>query len=391
MKSVLLLLVIAIGAMAVMLSQFYLTGVSQPTPRELSGQPVKVDPDRIAANGVIEGAHLEAAIRFEVTGTLAAIHVREGQDVQRGGLLAELDNDTQKHHVALARAELATARADLERLRNGEREEKRKAAAAVEAARKAMLQKAENDYKRSQRLLRTQSGSAEQVETDHFIMLRARADLAEAAAEHALAEAPARKEDIAAAEGRVAAAKAKLRLAQTDLAKTRLLARSPGRILRVQAEVGELASPNSAQPLLSMADLSHLRVRAFIEELDAGRVRAGQRAAVTADSYPGQEFPGVVALVIPRMGKRAPQTDEAHEYKDMYFREVLIDLDSTASDLPVNLRVQVRIEAGKKTADDSETPQPEKESKSTESKQRTQGSLVPTQHVGTHAGTLRVP
>jgi hypothetical protein len=45
------------------------------------------------------------------------------------------------------------------------------------------------------------------------------------------------------------------------------------------------------------------------------------------------------------MGKRAPQTDEAHEYKDMYFREVLIDLDSTTPDLPVSLRVQVRIDA----------------------------------------------
>ena len=92
-----------------------------------------------------------------------------------------------------------------------------------------------------------------------------------------------------------------------------------------------------------MADLSHRRVRAFIEELDAGRIRTGQRAVVTADGYPGQEYAGTVAVVIPRMGKRAPQTDQANEYKDMYFREVLIDLDSSA-DLPVNLRVQVRID-----------------------------------------------
>lgn len=345
MKSILLVVVIAVGALAAVFSQFYLTGVSQPVPRRMVGKPMLAEPDRIAANGVVEGANLEAALRFEVTGILAAIHVKDGQDVQRGTLLAELDNDTQKHHVALARAELATARADLERLNNGEREERRKAAAAVEAAKRAVLKQAENDYKRSQHLLRTNAGSIEQVENDHFKMLRARADLAEATAEHALADAPARKEDIAAAEGRVAAAEAKLHLAETDLAKTRLLSRSSGRILRVHAELGELASPNSAQPILSMADLSHLRVRAFIEELDAGRVRAGQRALVTADGYPGQEFPGIVSVVIPRMGKRAPQTDEAREYKDMYFREALIDLDSTSADLPVNLRMQVRIDA----------------------------------------------
>lgn len=348
MKTTLLILVLAIGAMAGILSQFYLAGVSQPAATDPGGQPVRIPPDRVAANGVVEGTHPEALLRFEVTGILAAIHVREGQEVHRDTVLAELDNDTQKHQVALARAELAIARAQLERLRNGERPEKRKATAAVEAARRAVLDQAQADLKRSKQLTYKNAASGEQLENDHFKMLRAKADLAEAAAEHALMEAPARKEDIAAAEGRVAAAEARLHLAETDLAKTRLLARSSGRILRVHAELGELAAPNSTQPLFTMADLSHLRVRAFIEELDAGRVRAGQRAVVTADGYPGQEFPGSVSLVIPRMGKRAPQTDQANEYKDMYFREVLIDLDSTAIDLPVSLRVQVRIDAPEK-------------------------------------------
>lgn len=349
MKSILLILVIAIGALAGVLGQFYLTGLSQPPLQKPGGrQPVEA-PDRIAANGVVEGAHSEAALRFEVTGIIAAIHVREGQEVRRGALLVELANESQKHQVSLAKAELAIARAQLERLRNGERLERRRASSAVEAARRAVLEQAQADYKRSQQLMHRNAGSGEQLDNDHFKMLRAKAELAEAAAEHALVEAPARKEDIEAAEGRVASAEARLHLAEADLAKTRLLARSSGRILRVHAELGELATLNSAQPLLTIADLSHLRVRAFIEELDAGRVRAGQRAVVTADGYPGQEFPGTVSLVIPRMGKRAPQSDEANEYKDMYFREVLIDLDSTATDLPVNLRVQVRIDAAERT------------------------------------------
>ncbi len=346
MKTTLLVLVIAIAAMAGMLSQFYLAGLSQPAAHNPGGrQPLGTPPERIAANGVVEGAHAEAALRFEVTGIIAAIHVREGQEVQRGALLVELANESQKHQVALATAELAGARSQLEKLRNGERTEKRKASAAVEAARRAVLEQAQADYKRSQRLVHSNASSGEQLENDHFKYLRAKADLAEAAAEHALVEAPARKEDIAAAEANVASAEARLHQAESDLAKTRLVARSSGRILRVHAELGELATPLGTQPLITIADLSHLRVRAFIEELDAGRVRAGQRAVVTADGYPGQEFSGTVALVIPRMGKRAPQTDEANEYKDMYFREALIDLDSTPTDLPVNLRVQVRIDA----------------------------------------------
>jgi HlyD family secretion protein len=281
---------------------------------------------------------------LEVAGIITAIHAREGQEVQRGTLLVELANETPKHQVALARAELGIARADLLRLRNGERPEKRKAVAAVEQARHVVTQQAETDLKRTLRLTQEHAITQEQRDNDRFKLLRSKAEQAEAAAERALVDAPARSEDIAAAESRVAAAEAKLHLAETDLAKKRLLARSSGRILQVHAEPGELATPNSTHPILTMADLSHLRVRAFVEELDAGRVRVGQRAVVTADGYPDQEYPGVVAVVIPRMGKRAPHTDQANEYKDMYFREVLIDLDSSCADLPINLRVQVRID-----------------------------------------------
>lgn len=349
MKTSLLILLMAAIAAAGLGSQFYLSGDAHSSPLDPGGKPLEATLAQIAANGVVEGARPEAALRLEVAGVLAAVHVHEGQQVTRGAVLAELANDTQKHQVALAKAELAIARADLERLRNGERPEKRKAVASVEQARRVVSQQAESDFKRSQRLSGTDAASREQIDNDRFKMQRSKAELAEAAAERALVDAPARVEDIAAAEGRVAAAEARLHLAETDLAKTRLTARSVGRILQVHAEPGEVATPNSVQPVLTMADLSHLRVRAFIEELDAGRVRAGQRALVTADGYPGQEYPGVVSLVIPRMGKRAPQTDQPNEYKDMYFREVLIDLDSTV-DLPVNLRVQVRIDSSTQVA-----------------------------------------
>jgi multidrug resistance efflux pump len=342
MKISLTILAIAVASVMGVGSQLYISGRAQSSQPDPGGKPVEYAADQIAANGVVEGVRPEADLRLEVTGIIAVVHVREDEEVRRGTVLLELTNDAQKHQVALAAAELAIARADLERLRNGERPEKRKAVAAVEQSRRVISQQAEADRKRSQQLAQSNAATDEQLNNDRFKALRAKADLAEATAERELVEAPARKEDIAAAEGRVAAAQARLLLAETDLAKRRLVAPSDGRILQVHAEPGELATPTSGPPLVKMADLSHRRVRAFIEELDAGRVRVGQSAVVTADGYPGQEYPGTVALVIPKMGKRAPQTDQANEYKDMYFREVLIDLQSTA-DLPVNLRVQLRI------------------------------------------------
>jgi hypothetical protein len=64
---------------------------------------------------------------------------------------------------------------------------------------------------------------------------------------------------------------------------------------------------------------------------------------VTADGFPGREFRGKVALVASRMGKRVLQSDAPGEYKDLYFREVMIDLD-TGTDLALNMRVQARIQ-----------------------------------------------
>jgi HlyD family secretion protein len=142
-------------------------------------------------------------------------------------------------------------------------------------------------------------------------------------------------------------AEAKLHSAEAELAKTRLLAPSAGRVLQLFAEPGEMASPTSHQPVLIMADLSKRRVRAFVEEMDVERVETGGEAAVTADGLPGRTFSGKVAVALTRMGKRAPQSDAPNELKDLYFREVLIDLDA-GEELPMNLRVQVRIQAAAK-------------------------------------------
>ena len=137
------------------------------------GKAVAFNPDRVAADGVVEGARPEVAIRPDVAGILATVHVRETQDVARGTLLAELDNETQKQRVALAVAELARARSQLDRLRNGERAERRKAAAAVEQAREVIVQQTKADWERSRRLAENRSASREEFDRSYYTMLRA--------------------------------------------------------------------------------------------------------------------------------------------------------------------------------------------------------------------------
>jgi hypothetical protein len=98
--------------------------------------------------------------------------------------------------------------------------------------------------------------------------------------------------------------------------------------------------------VLRLADVSRRRVRAFVEELDAGRIQVGQRVVATADGFPGQEYAGTVVEVAGRMGKDAPESDAPGEYKDVHYREAVIEL-AAGLDLPLGLRVQVRIAAGR--------------------------------------------
>jgi multidrug resistance efflux pump len=307
--------------------------------REAPGQPLH----HVAANGVVEGARPEVAMRPEIVGTIAAIYFRENQQVEKGELLIELVNEERRQKVALAEAELATARADLDRLHNGERAEKRAAFKANASARRAIQLQAQKDWERIERARAGRAASQEQSDAAYYHLLRAKAELEQAEVEHALVEAPPRQDEVAAAEGRVRAAEARVRLAQAELAKTRLRAPTRGQVLRVYAEPGELAEPRSVQPVLVFADLSQRCVRAFVEELDASRVKVGQSAVVTCDGLPGQEFRGTVREVLPRMGKRSLRTDAPEEYKDVYFREVIVELVGGA-ELLLNLQVRVQIQ-----------------------------------------------
>lgn len=299
-------------------------------------------PDMVAANGTVEGKHPEVGLRPQVPGILTAINARENASVKQGQVLAELSNETQKAQLTLARAELAVARQQLKKLEAGERIQVIARAKAVEAAKQAAYRLSQDDWQRAQN---ARGGiSAGELDKTRTQMTLARAEWDQAKADLAMLLEGTRSEDVAAARAQVEVAEAKVHAAEAELAKTRLVAPTDGKVLQVLAEPGELASTTSPQPVLIMADLSGRRVRAFVEELDVDRLETGRPATVTADGMPGRTFTGQVAVVLPRMGKRAPQSDAPNEMKDMYYREVLIDLDA-GDELPTNLRVQVRIQA----------------------------------------------
>jgi HlyD family secretion protein len=112
----------------------------------------------------------------------------------------------------------------------------------------------------------------------------------------------ARRDSLSIATARRDAAKAAIDRLEADAAKYRIVAPIDGVVIERFAEPGEIVSP--ASHLMTIVDLSRLRVEAEIDEFDIEAVTLGAQATITAEGYPARRFRGEVEeiadAVVPR-------------------------------------------------------------------------------------------
>src|SRR5215472_15805081 len=85
-----------------------------------------IDPSLIVAPGRVEAMSEEVRVSSELSGRLKIVNVEEGDRVQRGQVLAEVENDDYRARVREAEAELAEREAELRRTVNGARTQERR-------------------------------------------------------------------------------------------------------------------------------------------------------------------------------------------------------------------------------------------------------------------------
>ena len=123
--------------------------------------------------------------------------------------------------------------------------------------------------------------------------------------------------------------------------------RSPidGIVLRKYRRAGELVSVYFDTPVITVGDVSRLRVRAEVDERDIGAITVGQKAVCLAEAYGDRQFTGFVSRVTKILGRKNIHTDDPAEKNDTRVLETLIDLDGHPP-LPVGLRLDVFILTG---------------------------------------------
>jgi len=97
------------------------------------------------------------------------------------------------------------------------------------------------------------------------------------------------------------AVRAALEYAKVQLSYATIRSPISGVIASVSTQEGETVAAGLLAPtFVTIIDLSKLQVDAFVDETDIGRVKAGQRAVFTVDTYPDKEFEGVVSAIYPK-------------------------------------------------------------------------------------------
>jgi len=199
--------------------------------------------------------------------------------------------------------------------------------------------KAEDALRKAQEDLATLQAGPDSLELDkdktqvaqaEYALRKAQADLAEM-------EAGPDPKDVEVAQAKVVAAQADLEEAQAALEAATMVAPFDGTVIDVGAEVGDLVS--SSIVVVTLADLSHLEVKALVDETDISQVEIGQEAEITFDALPGKRFSGRV-LSVPLQGTLS---------QNIVTYEVPVSLEGTEGvTLKPGMTANLKITVGKK-------------------------------------------
>ena len=198
--------------------------------------------------GLVRGTQIRIAP--EVGGQLATIKVHKGERVRAGDVVAELSALELSAAVVQARAALAAAQANRDHVYAGVRAEEVAALAAEIAKAKSRLEYAQQQLARTTYLARSDTATQQALDQTENDAAAARADVAEAQANHAAAIAGPTREERAIADAQVKAAASALAVLGRQLEKTILRAPADGIVSVRVAEVGE--NVVAGQPVLAI-------------------------------------------------------------------------------------------------------------------------------------------
>lgn len=249
--------------------------------------------DEIKLTGTIETTTV--IVSFKVPGRLKERLVDEGQQVKAGQIVARLEDVELKDERAVRSADQQAAQAALADLKAGSRQEEIAATAATLARLKAEAERSAQDAMRAEALFKKEVIPRKELDGARAARDAAAAAVREGEQRLQLSKAGPRPDAVRAAQARLEGATASRSLADTRLSQAVLAAPLSGTVLAKHAEPGEMLAPGS--PVMTIARLDEVWVRAYLPETQLGRVTLGQQVKVVSDTWKGRSYLGTVSFI----------------------------------------------------------------------------------------------
>jgi HlyD family secretion protein len=282
----------------------------------------------ISTNGRVEPEQ-NIQIPSPVAAVVRAVYVRAGDSVPAGKLLMTLDDTDARSKVAAAESGVKSAQASLEAATQNGTLEQRQASAADITRSKLERDQAQHDFDALLKLNSTGAASPSEVASARQRLATADANLHAAEQSSQSRYSPA---EIDRARAALQDAETNRQAAEKILAETAVHAPSAGTVYSVNIQATEFAEQGKV--LLQIADLHKLRVVAYFDEPEIGRLAVGQPIVIKWDAKPGVVWHGHI--------ERTPSTIEQYETRRVGETPIHID-DSPDGALLPNISVTVTV------------------------------------------------
>lgn len=261
-------------------------------------------------------------------GVIAKLYVHLGEKVRKGQELLRMDSADAANRVAGARAGLQGAEAALMNMQHGGTQDERLAEQADLTSAQNQVQQAQATLATDQKLLAEGAASANEVALAQQQLTNA---------QNRVTQIQKRIHDrfgtidLSSQRAQVAQARANLSAAQSGYASVDVHAQFAGTVYSLP--VAQYDFVQAGQPLINVADLTKLQIRAYFDEPEIGKLAAGQPVTITWEAKPNLVWHGHV--------KQAPTTVITYGTRNV--GECLITVDDARGDLLPNTNVTVKV------------------------------------------------
>jgi HlyD family secretion protein len=286
----------------------------------------------------------QVSLAFKDSDRIAQVLVQEGDRVQQGQVLAELDTVTLTLRVTQAQAQQQAQEQVLRRLEAGSRPEEIDQARAQVQAAQAEVQLAQQQLDRLQSTRETTGGrgvSQQDIDAAQARRKVAQAQLESARQAEQLVVSGPREEDIAQARAQLGVAQASLALLQQQLTDAQLTSPIDAVVRARLLEPGDMASPQ--RPVFTLAINDPKWVRAYVQGPDLPRVRSGMAAQVRIDGM-AEALSGRVGF-ISSVAEFTPKTVQTEDLRSSLVYEIRVLTDDPEDRLRLGMPATVTIAA----------------------------------------------